>query len=131
MPTIHHIALWTLRLEVLKQFYTQYFRGICGPLYINPKTQFSSYFITFEGGASLEIMSKTGIQDTPITNKSKGLAHLAFSFANKTEVQRQTACLREAGYTIVGEPRTTGDGYYESVILDPDGNYVECIYKGI
>ena len=26
---------------------------------------------------------------------------------------------------IEGEPRTTGDGYYESVVLDPEGNRIE------
>jgi lactoylglutathione lyase len=26
---------------------------------------------------------------------------------------------------VVGAPRKTGDGYYESVVLDPDGNVVQ------
>ena len=40
-------------------------------------------------------------------------------------VDELTERLRDAGYTIAGEPRTTGDGYYESVILDPEGNRIE------
>ena len=34
---------------------------------------------------------------------------------------------RSDGYKIVGEPRITGDGYYEGAVLDPEGNIVEMI----
>jgi lactoylglutathione lyase len=30
-----------------------------------------------------------------------------------------------ANLAPVDAPRTTGDGYYEAVVLDPDGNRVE------
>ena len=40
-------------------------------------------------------------------------------------MDRLTENLRNAGHTIVGEPRTTGDGYYESVVLDPEENRIE------
>jgi lactoylglutathione lyase len=33
--------------------------------------------------------------------------------------------MSDAGIQVIGEPRTTGDGYYESVVLDPEGNRVE------
>jgi lactoylglutathione lyase len=29
------------------------------------------------------------------------------------------------GYKCVSDPRRTGDGYFESVVLDPEGNRVE------
>ena len=45
------------------------------------------------------------------------------------EVLRLTEKLRSAGYTISPEPRTSGDGYFESVVLDYDGNRVECVFK--
>jgi lactoylglutathione lyase len=40
-------------------------------------------------------------------------------------VDTLTERLRADGYRVVGEPRTTGDGYYESVVLDLDGNRIE------
>jgi lactoylglutathione lyase len=54
-----------------------------------------------------------------------GLAHLASSVGSRPEADRLTAELRDAGVTVAGMPRTTGDGCYESVVLDPDGNRVE------
>ena len=54
-----------------------------------------------------------------------GVAHLATKAGTNTTVDNLTERLRTDGYIIKGEPRTTGDGYYESVILDPEGNYVE------
>jgi lactoylglutathione lyase len=54
-----------------------------------------------------------------------GLAHVAFSVGGPAAVDRLTEALRGAGHVIQGEPRRTGDGYYESVVLDPDGNVVE------
>ena len=92
---IHHIAIWTFRLEELREFYIRYFNGTSNEKYINPKKGFESYFIYFDDGAALELMSRTDVQNTP----------------------------------IAGEPRTSGDGYFESVILDPDGNRVECVYR--
>jgi hypothetical protein len=57
------------------------------------------------------------------------LTHFAFALDSKEEVLELTEKLRSAGYTISGEPRTSGDGYFESVVLDPDGNRVECVFK--
>ena len=41
------------------------------------------------------------------------------------EVISLTKRLKEDGITVISEPRTTGDGYFESVICDLDGNRVE------
>lgn len=54
-----------------------------------------------------------------------GLIHFAISVGSKEMVDNLTAKLRNDGFEIIGEPRTTGDGYYESVILDPDKNRIE------
>lgn len=126
---IHHIAIWTFRLEELKDFYIHYFGGTSNNKYINPMKGFQSYFIYFDEGASLELMSRTDIQHNEIEENRMGLTHFALAFASKEEVLRVTEQLRADGYTIAGEPRTSGDGYFESVILDPDGNRVECVYK--
>lgn len=57
----------------------------------------------------------------------KGLAHFAVAVGNTQTVNTLTERLRADGYTILSEPRTTGDGYYESAVADPEGNYVEII----
>ena len=126
---IHHIAIWTFHLEELREFYIRYFNGTSNEKYINPKKGFESYFIYFDDGAALELMSRTDVQNTPIEENKLGLTHFALSFQSKEEVLRTTGQLRSDGYTIAGEPRTSGDGYFESVILDPDGNRVECVYR--
>ena len=72
-------------------------------------------------------MSRTDVQNTPIEENRLGLTHLAFTFPNREEVLRFTEQIRSEGYTIAGEPRTSGDGYFESVVLDPDGNRIECV----
>jgi lactoylglutathione lyase len=58
-------------------------------------------------------------------NISFGLTHFAISVGSIKAVDELTAQLRRDGITIIAEPRTTGDGYYESVILDPEGNHIE------
>ena len=126
---IHHIAIWTFRLEEMKKFYTRYFKGTSNEKYVNPKKGFESYFIRFDSGADLELMSRTNVQDTPIEENKLGLTHFAFSLDSKEEVLQLTEELRSKGYTIAGEPRTSGDGYFESVVLDPDGNRIECVFK--
>lgn len=126
---IHHIAIWTFRLEEMKEFYTRYFQGTSNEKYVNPKKGFESYFIRFDDGAELELMSRADVQNVPIEENRRGLTHFAFLIDSKEEVLRLTEELRAKGYTVAGEPRTTGDGYFESVVLDPDGNRVECVFR--
>lgn len=126
---LHHIAIWTFRLEELKEFYTRFFGGKSNEKYINPQKGFESYFISFENGVPLELMSRPDVQNTPIEENRLGLTHFAFTFPSQEEVLRFTEQMRSEGYTIAGEPRTSGDGYFESVVLDPDGNRIECVYK--
>lgn len=125
---INHIAIWTNDLERLRDFYCDYFEAKSNTKYINPVKQFSSYFLTFENeGCSLELMNKPNL-DNSLNQKSKistGLAHFAFSVGSKEKVDFMTEQFREAGYKVIGEPRYTGDGFYESAITDPDGNIVE------
>ena len=85
--------------------------------------------ISFGEGPSLELMSRPDVQNTVVEENRVGLTHLAFTFPGQEEVLRFTEEMRSEGYTIAGEPRTSGDGYFESVILDPDGNRIECVYK--
>lgn len=126
---IHHVAIWTFRLEELREFYIRYFNGMSNEKYVNSKKSFESYFISFKSGPALELMSRTDVQNIPIEENRLGLTHLAFSFESPEAVLSLTEQLRSGGYVIAGMPRTSGDGYFESVILDPDGNRIECVYK--
>lgn len=124
---IEHIAIWTNDLERLKDFYVRYFNANCGEKYFNPKKNFSSYFLTFEGGSRLELMYMPGIlkNTNDIHKQFTGLTHFAIAVGSVETVNALTEKLRLDGFEVVGEPRTTGDGYYESVVLDPDGNRLE------
>lgn len=123
-----HVAIWTNHLERARSFYETYFNGVRNQKYVNEKKGFSSYFVSFEGGASLEIMQRTDIRDESFTGKEYiGLAHIAFSVGMAKDVDALIERLRKDNYQIVGVPRTTGDGFYEGAFLDPDGNWVEVI----
>jgi len=127
MP-IEHVALWTADLERLRAFYETYFGAQSGPKYTNPAKAFESYFLRFESGARLELMHVPELidpGDQAETARRVGLTHLAFSVGAQAAVETLTERLRADGYRVVGEPRHTGDGYYESAVLDPDGNRIE------
>lgn len=122
---INHVALWTLQLEELKEFYVTYFKGTSNEKYVNTKKGFESYFITFgENSAALEIMRRQDITSSS-TQALIGLAHFSFSVGSAEKVIEFTEYLRKKGISIASEPRRTGDGFFESGILDPDGNLVE------
>lgn len=123
-----HLAIWTNEMERSRDFYVNYFNGKSNEKYVNPKKGFASYFVSFEGGVSLEIMQRTDIKETK-DGSYIGLAHFAFSVDSKEEVNKMIEQFRRDGYTIAGETRTSGDGYYEGVVLDPDGNLIEIVYS--
>lgn len=124
---IEHVAIWTNQLEAMKIFYTGYFEAVAGEKYHNRDKLYNSYFLSFESGAQLELMQMPGIpgNKNDVMEQNIGLIHLAISAGSKERVDTLTEAIRAAGYPVIGEPRWTGDGYYESVILDPDNNRVE------
>jgi lactoylglutathione lyase len=123
---IEHIAVWVRDLEKMKDFYTRFFNMNCNDKYLNEKKQFSSYFLSFEGGARIEIMHRPDISEQAAkAGTFFGLTHFAISVGSRERVDELTESIRKAGYQVTGEPRTTGDGYYESVVADPEGNLVE------
>ncbi len=124
---IEHLAIYTHDLEKMKTFYETYFAAKAGAKYHNPTKKFSSYFLSFESGCRLEIMQKPTVQKNKNERNQEyeGLIHFAISVGSKERVNSLTEQIRKAGYPIIGEPRTTGDGYYESVILDPENNRIE------
>lgn len=124
---IEHIAIWVHDLENMKNFYTKYFNMHCSEKYSNPQKKFTSYFLSFRGATTrIEIMQREDITDFQGKHATSfGLTHFAISVGSKEKVDELTETLRKDGIKIVGAPRTTGDGYYESVVEDCEGNWVE------
>ncbi|WP_276168827.1 VOC family protein [Zobellia alginiliquefaciens] len=121
---IEHLAIWVSDLETMRQFYENYFDAIAGERHHNPTKNFTSYFLSFSEGTRLELMHKPEVKNIA-NGEHLGYAHIAISIGTKEKVDSLTEQLRTDGFQVAGEPRTTGDGYYESVILDPEGNRIE------
>lgn len=122
---IEHVAMYVNDLETAKEFFVKYLGGRANELYHNKKTDFRSYFISFEDGARLEIMNKPKMEDAGKGINRTGYIHLAFSVGSKEKVDELTEILKNDGYEVLSGPRTTGDGYYESCILGIEGNQIE------
>ena len=122
---IEHAAMYVNDIEAEKEFFTRYFGASAGEMYHNKNNGFSSYFLGFDGGARLELMTAPELQDMDKPGLRTGFAHLAFSVGSCKEVDALTERLRADGYAVVSGPRVTGDGYYESCVLDAEGNRIE------
>ena len=125
---LEHVAIWTDKLEELKDYYVKYFGGVANEKYTNEIKRFESYFISFGRYARLEIMKKPDIPENTndrVFAQHKGIIHLAFGVDTKSEVDEKAKELETAGFKILSGPRKTGDGYYEFETLDPDNNRLE------
>ena len=123
---VEHIALWTHDIDRLRTFYQSYFGAQASPIYRSrTRADFTSCFLQFpDGGARLELMSIADLASAP-QGPAVGYAHVALAVGSESAVDALTARLQADGISILGAPRRTGDGYYEAVIADPDGNTVE------
>ena len=122
---IEHVAMYVNELEVARDFFVKYLGGTSNDGYHNEKTDFRSYFISFDDGARLELMNKPGLNDMEKPLNCTGFIHIAFSVGSKEKVDELTETFKVAGYDVVSGPRTTGDGYYESCIVGIEGNQIE------
>lgn len=122
---IEHAAVYVRDLEGARTFFQTYFGAVSGPLYQNPTTGFSSYFLTFEEGSRLELMTLPRLEMGEGAGPRTGYAHLALSVGSREAVDQLTGRLRQAGYPVLSGPRTTGDGYYESCIAGAEGLRIE------
>lgn len=124
---IEHIAIWVKDLEHMKNFFVKYFSVKSIKKYTNPKKKFSSYFLTFPNSdARIELMNKTDIIDSAHSRSNiYDYEHIAIGVGSKIKAKELTDVLKRDGFKFIGEPLTTGDGYYESVVEDPEGNLIE------
>lgn len=122
---IEHIAMYVNDLEKTRDFFIKYFGAASNDGYHNKNTDFRSYFLTFEDGARLEIMNKPEQQDMEKPLARTGYVHIAFSVGSREQVDELTETLKNDGFEVVSGPRTTGDGYYESCVIDLEGNQIE------
>jgi len=120
---IEHVAIWVRDLESMRAFYTDGFGASSGPRYENPATGFTSYFVSLGDGPRVELMHKPGLASRLPANS--GFAHIALALGSRAAVATAVATLRRRGTVVESEPRVTGDGYYEAVVLDPEGNRIE------
>lgn len=123
---INHLAIYTKDLEKSKEFYEKYFNAKSNEKYHNPKTGLQTYFLSFpDSDVRLEIMTRPELSEREDKVMNCGFIHVAFSVGNKENVDSLTKRLVEDGFECLSGPRTTGDGYYESVVVDLDGNLLE------
>lgn len=120
---VEHIGIWVRDLEKMRHFYETFFSARAGQQYHNSKTGFTSYFMSFEEGARVELMHRADIEK--IIPEGLGFAHLALQVGDEAEVDKRAQEFLEQGFEVLSGPRRTGDGYYEAVILDPEGNKIE------
>lgn len=124
---IAHIALWTNDLEAQIDFWQTYFSGLANEKYISLNNLgFESYFIHLSEGATIELMTKPNLLDNTSSNNTIGWAHIAISVGSKSRVD-EIAAIAECNGILNSRSRLTGDGYYEAIITDPDGNLVEIV----
>lgn len=124
---INHVAIYVSDLDIIRVFYEKYFNAKANELYFNEKTGLKTYFLTFESGCRLEIMTKPNLSTSIKEINGLGYTHLAFSVGSKEKVDELTGLLKNDGYSVISGPRVTGDGYYESCVLDPENNQIEIV----
>ena len=124
---LDHMAIWVSDLERMRCFYETYFEATAGLKYTNVTKGFSSYFLTFGSGARLEIMHKPDVVARPggVETERLGYAHLALSVGSEAAVDALAARFEAEGHPVANGPRRTGDGCYEALVFDPEGNRIE------
>jgi lactoylglutathione lyase len=121
---LEHVALWVRDVERVAAFYARYFDARIGDRYENPRKGFQSRFLEFASGARLEVMARTDV-DTRAVGEQLGFAHVAVAIGSEAAVDALASVFQADGVAVLDGPRRTGDGYYECVVLDPEGNRVE------
>lgn len=124
---LDHIALYVEDLEAMKDFYCRHFNATQNKKYHNPNSGLQTYFLSFDDGARLEIMQRPEMSPRADGAFPLGYTHISFKLGSTESVDLLTRSLQESGCPLLNGPRVTGDGYYESVLADPEGNLIELV----
>ncbi len=124
---IEHVAIYVNNLEVEKNFFVKYFGAHPSEKYTNFRNDFTSYFLTFDNGSRFEIMHRIGMFDPKKEKYRSGYHHIALNVGSRKDVDALTSRIEDDGMVIVAAPRKTGDGYYASIVTDPEGNEIELL----
>ena len=124
---LEHVALYVEDLEAMKAFYVRHFGATANTKYHNPHTGLQTYFLSFDDGARLEIMQRPEMTPKASGEHVLGYTHISFKLGSVAKVDQLTRELQESGCPLLNGPRMTGDGYYESVLSDPEGNLIELV----
>ena len=124
---IDHVGMYVNDLEAEKDFFVKYFNAKAGSKYSNFRNDFSNYFLSFADGSRLEIMTRTSSADPKKDRYRTGYHHLAICVGDRKDVDDMMKKFDADGVIVVSGARTTGDGYYEAVVVDPEGNEIEII----
>ena len=124
---IEHVAMYANDLDTVKNFFVKYFDAKSTELYQNPKSGFKSYLLSFDDGARLELMNRPSMEDAPKALLRTGFSHIAFNLGSVEAVDALTKQMHDDGLCVINLPRTTRDGYYESCVIDLEGNLIELM----
>ncbi|CAI1923205.1 VOC family protein [Serratia liquefaciens] len=122
---IAHVALWTCDIDAQVTFWQRYFDGVAGEQYVSRnRPGFVSRFVSLAAGPTLEIMSLPDLLSAEQASERVGWAHIALSVGEESRVDQLAQRAQQEGI-LQAAPRWTGDGFYEAIIRDPDGNAIE------
>ncbi|MBE8951471.1 MAG: VOC family protein [Quinella sp. 3Q1] len=124
---IEHVAIYVNNLEVEKNFFVKYFGAKASEKYTNFQGDFKSYFLTFDNGSRFEIMHRQSMIDPKKAKYRSGYHHIAIQVGDRKAVDELTQLMEDDGVYIVAAPRKTGDGYYASIVADPEDNEIELL----
>ncbi|MBE8954187.1 MAG: VOC family protein [Quinella sp. 2Q5] len=124
---IEHIAMYVNDLEAEKNFFVKYFKAKAGSKYTNFRNDFSNYFLKFDDDSRLELMTRSSSVDADKVRYRTGYHHIAICVGDRKDVDDMMKKFDADGIIVVSGARTTGDGYYEAVVVDPEGNEIEII----
>lgn len=124
---LDHIALWTKQIEVMVDFYEKYFDGKADEMYVDEEENISCCYIIFTEGSKLELIQGPDIyeREHKITDRVLGYTHLAFDVGSKEKVDEITEKIEKDGYQVEKRPAFIVEWFYESAIIDPEGNIIE------
>jgi lactoylglutathione lyase len=121
-----HVALWCRDLDRTTAFWVEYFGAKAGERYASARRPgFVSRFVRLAEGAALELMSAPWLErGEDCASEEPGWAHVAISLGSEAAVDALAVRMQGVGQ-LVSQPRWTGDGFYEAVLRDPEGNLIE------